>query len=54
MLLNLSSKNYTAIYTQNVKKQQHYFTAKPMEAVCWLPTDSVWPQLLQATQILLL
>ena len=43
MLFNLSSKNKThctAIYPQNVKKQQHYFTAKPMEAVCWLPIDS--------------
>ena len=53
MLLNLSSKNNTATYPQNVKKQ-HYFTTKPMEAVCWLPTDSVLPQLLLATQILLL
>ena len=32
------------------KKQQHYFIAKPMEAVCWLPTDNAWPQLLLATQ----
>ena len=40
ILFNLSSKNNTAIYLENVKKQQHYFTAKPMEAVCWLPTDS--------------
>ena len=40
MLFNLSSKNNTTIYSQNVKKQQHYFIAKPMEAVCWLPTDS--------------
>ena len=36
------------------KKNQHYFTAKPMEAVCWIPTDSAWPQLLLATHILLL
>ena len=41
-------------YSQNVKKQQHYFIAKLMEALCWLPTDSAWPQLLLATQILLL
>ena len=54
MLFNLSSKNNTAIYPENVKKQQHYFTAKPMEAACWLPTDSASPQLLLATQILLL
>ena len=40
MLFNLSGKNNTAIYSQNVKKQQHYFTAKPMEAACWIPTDS--------------
>ena len=39
MLFNLSSKNNSAIYPQNVKKQ-HYFTAKSMEAVCWIPTDS--------------
>ena len=54
MLFNLSSKINAAIYSQNVKKQQCYFIAKPVEAVCWLPTDSVWPQLLLATQILLL
>ena len=40
MLFNLSSKNNTVIYPQNVKKQQYYFTAKLMEAVCWIPTDS--------------
>ena len=40
MLFNLSSKNNRAIYLQNVKKQQHYFIAKPMETLCWLPTDS--------------
>ena len=38
MLFNLSSKNNTSIYPQNVKKQQHYFTAKPMEAMCWCTT----------------
>ena len=54
MLFNLSNKNNTAIYSQNVKKQQHYFIAKLMVAVCWLPTDSAWPQLLLTTQILLL
>ena len=40
MLFNLSSKNKTAIYPKNMKKQQHDFTAKPMEAVRWIPTDS--------------
>ena len=54
MLFNLSGKNNIAIYPQNVKKQQHYFTVKPMEVECWIPTDSAWPQLLLATQILLL
>ena len=39
MLFNLSSKNNIVNYLQNVKKQ-HYITAEPMEAMCWIPTDS--------------
>ena len=54
MLFNLSSKNNTVIYPQNVKKQHHDFTAKLIDTVYWIPTDSAWPQFPLATQILLL